>query len=714
MDVDLKSLDFTNLTEYPNVGYDREGKLIEFSFNGNTLLRKDTDELIITNEAIEEWNKCKNDKEYFFETYIKIQTLDDGIIPFKLRPYQKEFLKLINDERFVLGNLARQIGKSTSVASEITWRMCFEEDYTVGIIANTSDLTLELVGMVKQMFELLPAFLKPGVKVWNTKTIRLENKNKILSAVAGPSALRGRSINLLLCSHYNETITLRNKKTYETETLKIGDFYKKLNSTLHQIEDTEISLTNDYEVLTKRGFESFRGIKKVNSSDNIKFIFSDDSSIQVTKEHRFVVGKNKNGKIFRKAYKIKKYDKIDNKIVSDIIQIKQQDFYFDLIDVKGHDYITSNITSHNCDEFAHIDSNKINGFLDSVMPALSSGNTTKIIIISTPKGYNKFYKFYKEGKEGINGYKVYEANWSAVEGRDEQWKQNEIKKDGILAFLQNHQVSFLGSSKTLLSPETLEQLTNQKQKPIDNYPIVHEDCLIYEYPIKSKDVFYTLGVDSAKISSTSKQNSDYVSLQVLKFDKNKNTITQVCSMKTRDMHYTELTEMIYDLAIYYSNALVLVENNGGEAQSVVDSLFDKYEYENIYCDYNRPDIQGFRTTAKSKKLGLSNLKKLIEDGILTIKDGNTIEEFFTFVHKNNSYAAQDKDAHDDAIMALVACIQFLQDELNDMDFTIWDLIESNKNIETNEGETNEEESNEDLDFVYTTNNDNTNDSNWLL
>lgn len=114
--------DWSDLQNYPNVGKDKTGAWTEFSFNGNSLLRPYNVELAMTPEAKAEWLKCSKDKKYFIETYIKIQTLDHGIIPFKLRPFQHELIDLIDNNPKVVSKIARQCGKCVVSDTKITVR----------------------------------------------------------------------------------------------------------------------------------------------------------------------------------------------------------------------------------------------------------------------------------------------------------------------------------------------------------------------------------------------------------------------------------------------------------------------------------------------------------------------------------------------------------------------------------------------------------------
>ena len=51
------------------------------------------------------------------------------------------------------------------------------------------------------------------------------------------------------------------------------------------------------------------------------------------------------------------------------------------------------------DEFAYVPSNVAEQFFSSVYPTISSGKTTKVMIVSTPHGMNMFYKLWTDAEE---------------------------------------------------------------------------------------------------------------------------------------------------------------------------------------------------------------------------------------------------------------------------------------------------------------------------
>lgn len=109
------------------------------------------------------------------------------------------------------------------------------------------------------------------------------------------------------------------------------------------------------------------------------------------------------------------------------------------------------------DEFAFVPNNIANEFFNSVYPVISSGKTTKIIIVSTPNGMNLFYKLWIDAMNKKNGYKTFEIHWSMVPGRDEKWKEETIKNTSEEQFRQEFEC---------LDGDTIIEVRNKKTKEI--------------------------------------------------------------------------------------------------------------------------------------------------------------------------------------------------------------------------------------------------------
>lgn len=197
-EINLNDYDWENLNDYPNVGISSDGSYQELSFNGNSLLRPYNSKLILSKKAKEEREKCSNDFFYFVKNYCLILTLKEGVINIKLRDYQKEFLNLVEHNRFIISSQSRRAGKTTTISLFIVWNVCFKKDYIAGISANRIELTTEIVSMVKTIYELLPPFLQSGIKKWNAKSVELSNGSKVKSSVMSANSFRGLALSFLL------------------------------------------------------------------------------------------------------------------------------------------------------------------------------------------------------------------------------------------------------------------------------------------------------------------------------------------------------------------------------------------------------------------------------------------------------------------------------------------------------------------------------------
>ncbi len=143
------------------------------------------------------------------------------------------------------------------------------------------------------------------------------------------------------------------------------------------------------------------------------------------------------------------------------------------------------------DEFAFVQRTIADAFIKSVYPTISSGKDTKIIMVSTPNGFNLFYKFWNDAVEGNNQFKTFKIHWTSIPERDQEWRRKIISDIGEEAFRQEYEADFLGSSNTLISYEKLQELSYSS--PIWS----KEDLDVYVDPEKGK--IYTITVDTARI-----------------------------------------------------------------------------------------------------------------------------------------------------------------------------------------------------------------------
>ena len=308
------------------------------------------------------------------------------------------------------------------------------------------------------------------------------------------------------------------------------------------------------------------------------------------------------------------------------------------------------------DEFAFVPNNIANEFFNSVYPVISSGKSSKIIIVSTPNGMNLFYKLWMDSIEGRNNYKNFEIHWSMVPGRDEVWKEETIRNTSYRQFQQEFETEFLGSSNTLISGYKLQQL-----RYID--PIAeHDKMRIYEHPIKEtgeeskSDHLYCIAVDVSE-----GKNLDSSAFSVI--DISATPYRQVATYNSSSISPILFPTVIVNAARYYNDAYILVEINNNP--QVADYIHADLEYENllkVFTGNKKPQqlsagfargIQmGLKMSTQVKQVGCSNLKTLIEGDKLLINDFDTYSELTTFEQYKTSFAAAE-GANDDMAMTLV-------------------------------------------------------------
>lgn len=209
------------------------------------------------------------------------------------------------------------------------------------------------------------------------------------------------------CVEGKTIITIKNISTHEIRKIQIKDLYD-LDYSFETLESSMKKIIKDWEVLTPDGWSTFTGIKKVIRSDSIEFLFSDNTPLICTPEHKIKSSKNR----FKKAINFQIGDFVfpNLQIIQKNVKNQKDDFY-DLLNVKKkNQYLTNNVISHNC---AHIDPFKEEEFVKSVMPVISSSMHTKIFMIScvtdktyfyTPKGIQQFKEIISYDRQ--NGYET--------------------------------------------------------------------------------------------------------------------------------------------------------------------------------------------------------------------------------------------------------------------------------------------------------------------
>ena len=300
------------------------------------------------------------------------------------------------------------------------------------------------------------------------------------------------------------------------------------------------------------------------------------------------------------------------------------------------------------DETAIIPNTVAEQFFASVYPTISAGETTKILLSSTPLGYNHFWKFWNDAQNDRNGFVPLFIPYWEIPGRDEAWATEQRKLLGELKFNQEVLCNFLGSSLTLIASDTIAQMSADA-------PIYSKDGLdIYEKA--EKDCAYIIIADTAK-----GVGGDYSAFQILNISKM--PYVMVGKYKNNTISPLLYPSVIYKVGKDYNDAYVLIEVNTSE--QVAEILYSDYEYENIISVNRTPNGQvvnggfgggktqlGVITDKKVKRIGCSNFKSMVEEKKMIIRDADTISEISTFIQRKNSYSA-DEGYHDDLVMPLV-------------------------------------------------------------
>lgn len=306
-------------------------------------------------------------------------------------------------------------------------------------------------------------------------------------------------------------------------------------------------------------------------------------------------------------------------------------------------------------------------FYKSVYPTISSGQETKVVLVSTPNGLNFYYKLWADAISGASDYIPIKVTWRDVPGRDEEWKRQTIANTSEEAFIQEHEAEFIGSAGTLIDGWRLKELVEETPIKTGKYAKMYEAAIENHIYVVVADVSRGKGIDNSAYCVIDVTNLPY-----------KVVSTYYCAVVPPDM----FAEFIYQAHIHYNDAYVVVENNDAGCETL-RVLNDTYECESILGtmtdSQNRKIISinggngfefGVRTTKTVKAVGCTRVKQLIESGSLLFGDRWIIDELNKFIRVGKSYEAQ-KDAHDDIVITLVIfawlTTQYLFEDLTSID-----------------------------------------------
>ena len=302
------------------------------------------------------------------------------------------------------------------------------------------------------------------------------------------------------------------------------------------------------------------------------------------------------------------------------------------------------------DEFAFVPNHIADSFFASVYPTITSGKSTKVIMVSTPHGMNHFYRMWHDAERKQNEYVPTSVHWSEVPGRDEKWREQTIKNTSEQQFKVEFECEFLGSVDTLINPAKLRALVYENPLQTSN------GLDVYEQP--QKDHEYMCTVDVAR-----GMDNDYSAFVIVDITSYPHRV--VAKYRNNSIKPMLFPSIIHDTIRGYNNAWVLCEVNdiGDQVASILN--YD-LEYPNLLqCSMRGRAGQivgqgfsgkktqlGVKMSKAVKALGCSNLKTMIESDKVLFKDYDIISELTTFIQKRTSFEAEE-GCNDDLAMCLV-------------------------------------------------------------
>jgi len=468
---------------------------------GNPLLKKANVAQEFTKEQIIEFVACREDPVYFAKNYVKIVSLDEGLVQFSPYDFQEKLINNFHNNRFNICKMPRQTGKSTTSVAYLLHYAIFNDNVNIGILANKAATARDLLGRLQTAYENLPKWMQQGVLSWNKGSLEIENGSKILAASTSASAVRGMSFNILFL-----------------------------------------------------------------------------------------------------------------------------------------------------DEFAFVPNHIAESFFASVYPTITSGQSTKVIMVSTPHGMNHFYRYWHDAERGKNEYVPTDVHWSEVPGRNEEWKLQTIANTSEQQFKIEFECEFLGSVDTLIAPSKLRALTYENPIQRNAGLDIHETAI--------KDHEYVITVDVAR--GVSEDYSAFVVFDITSFPHK-----VVAKYRNNEIKPMLFPNIIYEVAKNYNGAFILCEVNDVGDQ-VAALLHYDLEYDNVLmCSMRgragqivgqgfsgKKTQMGVKMSKTVKKVGSLNLKTLIEADKVLFQDYEIISELTTFISKSNSFEAEE-GCNDDLAMCLV-------------------------------------------------------------
>lgn len=316
------------------------------------------------------------------------------------------------------------------------------------------------------------------------------------------------------------------------------------------------------------------------------------------------------------------------------------------------------------DEFAFLRPGMADEFMASVMPTISSGKTTRIIITSTPNGLNHFYRMWEDGVDEERAtphelqakYVRSVVLWNDVPGREPQWGIDEEARIGEQRFRQEYMCEFVGSATTLIDYKCLEHLHPDKPLPVPGVPKQYSlrlfDIPLPKQMLEKEDWTYVAALDTGF-----GMRQDYHVLQIL-LAKSSIRAEQVLVLSSNEVTVEDFCSMAASVLRMYGNPPLTIEYNGGSGMTAHKTMFEKLGYDNLinYDQYFR----GIYSTNPIKTTAVMLLKLYVQRGYLKLKDETTINELMSFTKLNQFTWGGAGGNHDDHVTSLYWAVYFME------------------------------------------------------
>jgi hypothetical protein len=363
------------------------------------------------------------------------------------------------------------------------------------------------------------------------------------------------------------------------------------------------------------------------------------------------------------------------------------------------------------DEFAHIPQNFINTFYENVYPTVSASGKSKVIITSTPWGFNKFYDIYSAAEKGENEYTPFRVDWWDVPGRDNAWMVREVANLGSEeAFNRQYGNQFIEGSSLLLSPDSIKKLIkSQKEYVFKDIPELDDISINYRNLLWDPDFdleeaeedtnYWLFSVDLAEGNGGDYSVINIFKIEIMDRKDFKKVLSpgsfteffrlrQVGRFRSNEHTVEEFARILYTIGfdIFYSeNLKMVIEWNmlGGELLRRLETVFPQrndFDEETLVKFKHRVDAKvsqfGLKVKKDNKTIFCQNFAKYVVQNKIIFNDLSTVKESTTFGKMpNGSYAGQL--GNDDLIMTCINSSEFfMTSDFSEFAEEIYDTVDA--------------------------------------